>query len=329
MSLGATNWKPGCSIEMIQLRACLQQCIRDFFSDHAYMEVETPLLSHDVIIDANLDPFELSVAGERMYLQTSPEAAMKRLLAAGSGSIFQITKSFRAAERGVLHNPEFTMVEWYGLETSWRDQIAITEQLIRRAADCISEQFPTQLSPNQFEVTTYQQAFATILNIDALTAPTGQLQKYVADIQPGSAMPDDRDDLLNLLLAAKIEPRLGRRGPEFLIDYPVSQAALAETSEDDPRVARRFELYVSGTEICNGYQELTNPEELHWRNIRAMARRRQLNLTPLSGAPGLMSAMLSGLPHCSGVALGFDRLLMVLSGCNSLDECLPFPIERA
>ncbi|MCH2202826.1 MAG: EF-P lysine aminoacylase EpmA [Fuerstiella sp.] len=329
MSLGATNWKPRCSIEMLQLRARLQQCLRDFFVEHDYMEVDTPLLSHDIVIDVNLDPFELPVTGNRMFLQTSPEASMKRLLAAGSGSIFQITRSFRSAEQGVLHNPEFTIVEWYGLDTSWQDQIMLTEQLVRTAASNVSEQFAEQLNPDKFTVTTYQQAFATFLDLDVLTASISQLRKCAARNHLVSSVSDDRDDLLNLLLAAEIEPKLGLRGPEFLIDYPSSQAALAQTSLDDPRVARRFELYIAGTEICNGYQELTNPEELFQRDVRAQARRSQLNSVPLPGAPGLMSAMESGLPRCSGVALGFDRLLMVLTGRKSIDECLPFPIERA
>jgi len=323
------DWRPGCSIEMLKTRSVLQQCIRDFFSSQQYLEVDTPLLSHDIVVDAYLDPFVVSVDGRPMFLQTSPEASMKRLLAAGSGSIFQITKSFRSAERGILHNPEFTMLEWYGVESTWRDQLSLTEQLIRSTAASIGNYHQPPLPKQPFAVTTYQAAFQRHLSIDVLSASMDELRACGATCLSGSPLPDQRDDLLNLLLAAKIEAQLGTGIPEFLVDYPISQAALAEASADDPRVARRFELYVDGVELCNGYQELTDTCELRNREDVQQAQRRQMNSPELPGAKQLLSAMDSGLPSCSGVALGFDRLLMWLTGSSSLDECLPFSIERA
>jgi lysyl-tRNA synthetase class 2 len=314
---------------MLQHRARLRQSIRDFFVSRSYLEVDTPSLSHDVVIDAHLDPFEVVVAGERMFLQPSPESSMKRLLAGGSGSIYQITRSFRAAEQGNLHNPEFMIVEWYGLGTSWRDQIKLTEQLIRTAADVIQGPLTELLTPDSFAVTTYRQAFEHYLGIDVLAASVDQLQECVKGQRGVSPVPEHRDDLLNLLLAARIEPQLGRGAPEFLVDYPLSQAALAEASSEDSRVARRFELYIEGIELCNGYQELTDAEELRRRDGVQQAHRRELNSSPLPGAQRLLAAMESELPMCSGVALGFDRLLMLLTGCSCIDECLPFPVDRA
>lgn len=329
MSFRSADWRQKCSVEMLRHRARLRQNIRDFFVARSYLEVDTPLLSHDVIIDAHLDPFQVVVDGDTMFLQSSPESSMKRLLAGGSGSIYQITRSFRAAEQGTLHNPEFMIVEWYGPGTSWRDQMKLTEQLIRTAAAEIRGPLTELLTPNAFVVTTYRQAFERCLGIDVLTASVAQLQECSAGQAGVSPLPHHRDDLLNALLAAEVEPRLGRGAPEFLIDYPVSQAALAESSTEDSRVARRFELYVEGIELCNGYQELTDADELRRRDAAEMAHRRQLDSAPLPGAQRLLAAMESGLPMCSGVALGFDRLLMLLTGASCIDECLPFPVDRA
>lgn len=329
MSFGSPDWRPGCSIDVLRLRARLRKCLLDFFAAHDYLEVDTPLLSHDIIIDAHLDPFEVSVAGARMFLQTSPEAAMKRVLAAGSGSIFQITHSFRSAERGTRHNPEFTIVEWYGVGDTWRDQMTLVEQLIRAGAVEIQGSRTGSLPASPFSVTTYQQAFRRQLGIDVLTASDAELQDCGAGCLSGSSLPEDRDDLLNLLLVTEIEPRLGTSRPEFLVDYPISQAALAEASPEDPRVAQRFELYIDGIELCNGYQELRDADELRRREMTQQAVRKRMHSPELPGARRLISAMDSGLPQCSGVALGFDRLLMVLTGQNQLSDVLPFSVHRS
>lgn len=321
---GQRPWEPACHADVLQLRAKLRQSIRRFFDHRRYLEVDTPLLSHDVVIDAHLDPIETGVGGERLYLQTSPEAGMKRLLAAGSGSIWQLTRSFRQGELGALHNPEFVMLEWYGVATTWRDQMQLTEALVQQAATDLD----ASLKVRPADVLTYQQAFQRYVGIDPLVIEVQDLQQCVAeelDVPP----PADRDDLLNLLLAEKIEPHLGRESPLFLIDYPASQAALAELSEDDDRVARRFELYVHGIEICNGYQELTDAEELHKREREQLQRRRQGGASQLPGAAMLLAAMEAGLTRCSGVALGFDRLLMLLTSQSTLDAVLPFPFDRA
>ncbi len=329
MSFSSQDWRPGCSIEMLHRRASLRQCIREFFFERNYLEVDTPLLSHDTVIDAHVDPIEVSVTGNRMFLQTSPEAPMKRLLAAGSESIFQITQAFRSAERGILHNPEFMIVEWYGVGDLWRDQMAIVEQLVRAGAEEIQGPLTARLEARAFSVTTYQQAFKRQLGIDVLSASDTELRKCSAEYLCISPLPDTRDDLLNLLLVSEIEPRLGFSEPEFLVDYPVSQAALAESSPVDPRIARRFELYVDGIELCNGYQELTDADELRLREATQQADRRRLKSSEFPGARRLLAAMDSGMPTCSGVAMGFDRLLMILTGHDLLSSVLPFSVEQA
>lgn len=341
---------------MLAVRACLQQAIRQFFQQHGYLEVETPLLSHDIVVDAHLDPMTVNERMEtnaadrtnedrRLFLQTSPESGMKRLLAAGSGSIFQICKSFRGGECGTRHNPEFTMVEWYGVGDSYEQQMQLTEELIRHAADCLHEsrtnlQLTDQevatletspLQSSQYHRTTYQQAFASALDLDPLNTSSGELQQRCESLGVISETSDEieRDDLLNLLLAAKVEPGLGRGTAEFIRDYPISQAALAEVNSNDPRIACRFELYCNGIELCNGYQELTDAAELKRRADLENSRRQGRRERELPGAPLLQQAMRYGLPRCSGVALGFDRLVMCLVGKAEISDVIPFPGDRA
>jgi len=330
-SHSSDDWRPSCSAETMRSRAVLRRVIRDFFEQHGFLEVDTPLLSRDVIVDAHLDPIEVRSDDTPLFLQTSPEAFMKRLLASGCGSIFQITRSFRAGEEGRLHNPEFTLVEWYGTQTRWTEQLALTEDLVRCAAEHFPGAFTDSLLSTPFVGTTYQQAFQKYLHIDVLAATTEQLRRRCT-ASAGSTLndiPQERDEVLNLLLAKHVEPHLGITRPEFLFDYAASQAALAQLSGDDPRVAHRFELYIGGLEICNGYQELTDPGELLEREQVQNRRRQQRGLEVLPGAGRLVKAMEHGLPECSGVALGFDRLLMVLCGADSLDDVLPFPLDRA
>lgn len=325
----AADWQPGCSLTMLRQRAVLRQCIRDFFTARDYLEVDTPLLSADTVIDAHLNPVAVELGHHRMYLQTSPEAAMKRLLAAGSGSIFQLTPAFRGDESGRLHNPEFMMLEWYETDTTWQDQVQLTEELVRAAVQTIPHQLQSLLPTEAFTVTTYQEAFQQHLNLDVLTVSIAELRQCVADRLPETPPPDQRDDLLNLLLASVIEPMLGVNRPEFLVDYPSSQAALAEVSAVDERVACRFELYIHGMEICNGYQELRDPDELRRREAEQQQQRRRMGVEELPGARRLLAAMDAGLPACSGVALGFDRLLLLLTGAADIQKCLPFSVERA
>lgn len=330
-------WQPTCQMSMLRLRDSMLWAIRNFFRQRGYLEVETPLLSHDIVVDAHLEPFRVFEhdASSTRYLQTSPEAGMKRLLAAGSGSIFQITRSFRQGELGPRHNPEFTMLEWYGVDTTWHDQMQLTEDLVRCAAAQIKNREPP-FWERLFARTSYEAAFAAALGErlsgSILNQSINTLRQLVVQhTGMGAAANEihDADDLLNLLLAECVEPQLGRRHPEFLCAYPLSQAALAEQNPADARTACRFELYLDGLELCNGYQELTDAQELSRRDVLQNFSRQQHGVATLPGAPLLTRAMQFGLPPCSGVALGFDRLIMSLTGHRNIREVMPFPAERA
>ena len=330
-----TDWRPACGIEILKLRARMLAHVRTFFCNEGYMEVETPLLSSDVVIDAHIDPIttKLPTLDRELYLQTSPEAGMKRLLAAGSGSIYQITRSFRAGECGPLHNPEFTMVEWYGVDTYERDQMQFTERLIRFVSQSLAaDEFNTLDLDQSFQHTRYDSAFERTIGFSVLNLTASELRTRITDahlLPTVDDLPTDKDDLLNLLLAEHIEPQLGRKQPEFLTEYPASQAALAEICETDPEASRRFELYIDGIELCNGYHELTDADVLQKREHEQNQLRIRLGKEPLPGAAYLIAAMKSGLPQCSGVALGFDRMVMLFAGKTSLSDIVPFPIGRA
>lgn len=343
------DWKPSCSIAVLHVRAAMLRAVRAFFDARGYLEVETPCLSRDIVIDAWLEPFELQIGRDRWFLQTSPEAGMKRLLAAGSRSIYQLSRVFRKDEVGSRHNHEFTMIEWYGVGTNWADQLKLTEDLARAAVDAGKQALawmpessgpPASNSPcwpnKPFAITTYAEAFRRTLGIDVHTASIDELGHVIVQqglLFPESDQPVRRDDLLNFLLGMIVEPTLGgsseNETPEFLCDYPPTQAALAVVSDTEPKVARRFELYVRGLELCNGYQELTDAAELQRRDDAQNGTREDEAKATLPGAPRLNAAMKSGLPQCSGVAMGFDRLVMLALGTSDIRKVLPFPGELA
>ena len=335
------EWQPSCSLEILHVRAAMLHAARNFFHERGYLEVETPCLSRDIVIDAWLEPMQIEQGGQRWFLQTSPEACMKRLLAAGSGSIFQISRVFRAGESGTRHNPEFTMIEWYGVDTTWQQQMELTEWLVRAclaAAAKVTGYTPLHAwQEGDFRQTTYETAFRRKFELNVHQASHAELLLASAEHNvplPDSCISASRDDVLNAMLAFAIEPSLGRHpstnssAPEFLCDYPASQAALAVTSETDPPVARRFELYIDGIELCNGYQELTDVSELERRDLHQNSVRSTCSLSPLPGADRLKAAMKAGLPRCAGVAMGFDRLVMIAANTASISEVLAFPADR-
>lgn len=332
----ADDWRPTCTLAMLQLRSAVLHAIRAFFANRGFLEVETPLLSHDVVVDAHLDPFVVEDE-QRLFLQTSPEAGMKRLLAAGSGSIYQLGRAFRRGESGDRHNPEFTMLEWYASGSTWQQQLQLTEQLVRGVHAAIhqtvaGETTVCHLADTRFDRLSYADAFRRFLDVDVLDAAVPQLQQLAAahtTLGQAAFQLDVRDDILNVLVAECIEPQLGLECPLFLHDYPISQAALAEHNPEDPRTALRFELYWGGLELCNGYQELSDAGELARRDQVANAARQQHSAERLPGAPRMMAAMQHGLPMCSGVALGVDRLLMAVLKTGSIVDVMPFPIDRA
>jgi len=299
---------------------------RAFFATRGVLEVETPQLVNAPVSDVNLHSAEVRLAGAGRalhFLHTSPEYAMKRLLAAGSGDIYQICHVFRGAERSRLHNPEFTLIEWYRLGFSME---ALMDEVAALVAALIGRE--PAAPPERIR---YQDGFLRTLGIDPLAAPIEALRGAAreAGLAEAAAAASDRDQLLDFLMAVRIGPALGQGRLSFVHHYPASQAALAELDPQDPRVAQRFELYAGGVELANGFRELGSEPEQRRRFVadQALRRGRGLPVHPLDEA--FLAALAAGLPAASGVALGFDRLVMLAGGAARIDDVLAFPIERA
>jgi lysyl-tRNA synthetase class 2 len=314
-------------LENLRLRAELLRSLREFFHQHEMLEVETPILSADTVVDRHLDPFCVLPEGMTggvpgpFWLQTSPEFGMKRLLAAGAPSIYQITRAFRQDECGPLHNPEFTMVEWYRLGETMADGIEFLGRLCQ-----------AMLARGPAETLSYGEAFQRWLGVDPHTIPSRQLAAVAkgADAAPPESLAaDDRDGWLDFLLVERIQPRLGFARPAILYDFPASQAALARVRPGPPAVAERFELYVDGIELANGYHEMLDAAELCRRTAEANRQRRGDGKMALPEQNRLLSAMTAGLPASTGVALGFDRLAMLAAGAKTIAEVIAFPLDRA
>ena len=323
-----SDFLPTASWDNLRLRSELLTRTRTFFSSRGFLEVETPLLSADVVVDRHLDPLSVVLPhdprrpeiGRRLWLQTSPEFGMKRLMAAGGEAIYQITRAFRAGEAGANHNPEFAIVEWYRRGDSMADGM----QLLSDLAEAL-------LALGPAERLSYGEAFALHAGIDPhLATPeqfAGLARERKISISESVAL-GDRDGWLNLLLSHLVEPNLGQTRPTILFDYPASQAALAQV-HGEPPLAERFELYVRGIELANGYHELLDPRVLRDRNRQANTARIADGKSALPEESRLLAAMEHGLPDCTGVALGFDRVVMLAAGAASLAQVIPFPIDRA
>ena len=324
---GQDEFRPTASLQNLRLRAELLRRVRDFFDRRGFLEVETPILSADTVVDRHLDPFSIDSRNapneppRRLWLQTSPEFAMKRLLAAGADAIYQVTRAFRLGELGPLHNPEFTMVEWYRTGDRMDEGMQLTGELCEAT-----------LNRGSAERISYREAFLQQVGLDPHAVDAKQLAAKASEhgVRPPTSLAEaDRDGWLDLLLVELVQPRLGIERPVLLYDYPASQAALSRIRDDDPPVAERFELYVSGIELANGYHELLDPAELCRRNEQANAQRRRDGKRLLPERSRLLAAMHWGLPGCTGVALGFDRLAMLAAGAKSLREVMAFPFDRA
>ncbi len=320
-------WRPVASPQTLRLRARMLAEIRDFFAARGVLEVETPLLASATVTDLHIEsiPAAVEFRGRTLtrHLQTSPEYAMKRLLAAGIGPCYQICKSFRQGEAGARHNPEFTMLEWY--QPGFR-----LEQLMDEVEQLLAVLLPSQGAIARLR---YRELFRRHLGIDPVAVELAALRQLVAaELSPDSdglnADNLDAADCLQLLFGRLIEPQL----PEycFVRDYPPDQAALAKIAADDDgqAVARRFELFCGGMEIANGYDEELDAGELRRRFARDQRRREQRGLPVPAIDQKLLAALEHGLPPCAGVALGLDRLLMVLSQTRTIGEVLTFPIDR-
>ncbi|MBV0932470.1 EF-P lysine aminoacylase EpmA [Marinobacterium weihaiense] len=317
-------WRPSAPINHLRARAGVLAQIRHFFAERSVLEVETPVLSKCAVSDPFIDSLEVSfgfqpgIEDERLYLQTSPEYAMKRLLAAGSGDIYQMAKVFRNGESGRRHNPEFTMLEWYRL--GFDDQ-----RLMDEVAALVTRIVPS-LSVRRLS---YAELFEQELGLDPHAASLETLQRVCRAHVDAPFEDDDRDTWLNLLMSHVLEPRL--KGAVFIHSYPASMAALAQTRVDAQGrvVAARFELFVDGVELANGYHELTDADE-QARRLQADQRQRALLGLPQRPLDGrLVQALAAGMPNCAGVALGVDRLVMLALGVDNLEQVVSFMHARA
>ena len=319
------DWRPTASAEQLTRRARLLAEVRDFFAVRSVLEVETPLLVNAGVTDVNLRPVELQLGTRRMFLQTSPEYAMKRLLAAGLGDLYQICRVVRGDERGRLHNPEFTLLEWYRIGFDFGRLIDEVAELLDALASSLGKE------GRNLRRLSYREAFAGELGIDPL-AVTDEALGHLAirhGLAAASAAELGRDGLLDFLMGTVIGPRLGHGEWLALTHYPSSQAALAQLDPADPRVALRFEIYADGIELANGFQELAAAGEQRARFAADNAARAAKHLPEISIDEQLLAALESGLPPCSGVALGFDRAVMVVTGAGHIDEVIAFPVEIA
>lgn len=316
-----SDWRPGVDRAVLEARSVLLSDLRAFFSARGVIEVDTPLLCRHGVTDPAIEnlcvPRGAAVGDAPRFLQSSPEYAMKRLLAAGSGPIYQLGKAFRDGEVGPRHNPEFTLLEWY--RPDWP-----LSQLI----DEVLELVGSVLGLSGGARFSYRDLFIEHLAIDPLAADAAALAACARARGLGDALSLDADAWCDLLLSHVIEPALPQ-GLVVIEDYPPSQAALAELVTVDGReVAARFELYVNGLELANGYRELRDPEVMRERAAADNRRRLAAGQDAREPDPLLLDAMVAGLPPCSGVALGVDRLLMCRLGVSRLQEVLPFDWQR-
>jgi lysyl-tRNA synthetase class 2 len=328
---------------MLERRASLLARVRQFFAARRVLEVDTPIVVNAPVTDVHIHSARVDLgaapgvsATGPYFLHTSPEYAMKRLLAAGSGDIYQICHVVRGYERGRLHNCEFTLIEWYRTGFSLSQLMDEVDALVRElVAD----------TTRAHERLSYRDAFLQYLQIDPFVVDTRELASVARGfgfegVRGGESSADDwpsrrgqdlssRDELLEFLMGTQVGPQLGRGALTFVHGYPASQAALARLDPTDPRAALRFELYCDGVELANGFHELASePEQRARFECDRVERRRQ-------GQPHdalderLLAALLSGIPDCAGVAVGFDRVLMLATGANRIEDVLAFPTEIA
>lgn len=305
------DWRPSGRLPWLKLRADVQADIRHFFAARQVTEVSTPLLTDCGVSEPQIESLEL--ANAQGFLRTSPEYYHKRLLAAGFGDLYELGPVMRAAEHGRLHRPEFTLLEWYRLGMDWQQLALETVDLIRHCGRRVDRNWQTRLVG-------WQALFGEVLDIDPLTVSDRQLRTMTDDVPTGC----DRPMRLDYMMATRIQPTLPDHQLTVIHHYPADQAALAQLEPGQPELARRFEVFAGPMELANGYQELLDPEEQAQRFERDNQRRQALGLRSMPSDPRLLAALNHGLPPCSGVAMGFDRLMMVLTGAGELSEIVTF-----
>lgn len=321
------SWQPTSNFDTMRLRAKIYAQIRQFFAERDVLEVDTPIMSHAAVTDTHLASMPVlyqaigSQQTETCYLHTSPEYPMKRLLAAGSPSIYQICKVFRNGEVGRFHNPEFTMLEWYKL--GWND---------KQLMDEVDELLQMILLTQPAERMSYEQAFLEYVHLNPHVASVKELQqcavahnlKVIGDIDK-----NNRDIWLQLIMSEVIEMRIGKEIPTIIYDFPASQAALARVRHDKIPVAERFEVYFKGVELANGFHELADAQEQSKRFDHDLQKRVHLGLPLPPRDERFIAALANGLPDCAGVALGLDRVIMIAANANSIDQVISFPFPIA
>lgn len=295
-------------IKCLKIRSLVVQAIRDFFSSQNFLEVDTPVRSPVVIPEAQIEP----VCSEDKFLQASPELCMKRLLSQGFDHIFQMAKTFRRGERGDLHLPEFTLLEWYAPHCTYLDLMEVCQALIRFIGRRLGH--TTHI--------TYQGTTISLSSPWKKLTVADAFNTY-SDISVKSALDKNRFDEI---ISFQIEPNLGMDTPVFLMDYPARMASLAQLKPSDPEVAQRVELYLAGIELANGFTELTDPVEQRSRFEKENAIRRHQNLAALP-MPEKFLASLEFMPPAAGMALGVDRLVMLFADAACIDEVVAFTPE--
>ena len=323
----SVDWRPTAGLDAIHLRARFNRLVREFFHTRNVLEVETPVLSLAGNTEPNIASFALQFSGRTngaprtRWLRTSPEFALKRLLAAGVGDCYELGRVFRDGEAGGRHNPEFSMLEWYRI--GW-DHLRLLEEavvLVRAALALVGRDAA-------LVTLTFRELYWQRLQLDPLTADTGTLRNALGDVGIDSTGLG-RDDWLDLLMTHRLQPTFASDQLLAVHDWPASQAALARIRNDDPPVAERFELYLGPLELANGYHELTDSGEQCARFDRDAVVRAQRGLPSIPKDVALLDALAHGLPACAGVAVGVDRLLMALLGTSRIADVLAFEFAKA
>jgi elongation factor P--(R)-beta-lysine ligase len=322
------RWQPTACKEILLERALMLKNTRAFFDAKGVIEVETPLLSHYATTDPHLDSLRSRFREQDCYLNTSPEYAMKRLLADNPQAIYQICKAFRDDELGPDHNPEFTLLEWYqpGYDM---------QQLMDELAELIEMLFDSSTIEPRFERLSYQQAFEKVTGFDPHQTTSGECYQYAlsnnVEMPQGLTVTDDVNDWLDWLLTQRVLPAFKKEGFTFLYDYPASQCALAKIANNAEQVAvaKRFELFFGEIELANGFFELTDADEQLQRFQQENKIRLQNGHEPARIDENFIAALKFGLPECAGVAIGLDRLLMVKTACSQIDQVLAFSWDNS
>ncbi|MGR9105517.1 MAG: EF-P lysine aminoacylase EpmA [Gammaproteobacteria bacterium] len=325
------EWRPGCSLEVLRKRAWMLATIRSYFKGQGVLEVETPSLCHTVGTDPYLDYFRTSLAfhgaqnDRTLFLQTSPEFSMKRLLASGSGSIYQICKAYRNGESGRLHNPEFTILEWYRVGFDLDRLMDDIDALLTHALGLVG-------ANHSSERVSYREIFMRHCGLDPLLASVADFRDFaqgVEDYRAAALCGDEIRLWQEYLFACRVQPQLGKKGLCFVYEYPATQSALARLKPGDARIVERVEVFSHGVELANGFHELgcSNEQRTRFQQDLEIRRRSDKDLPAIDER--LLQALTAGFPDCSGVALGLDRVLMLLTGASSIDEVMSFSLARA